>query len=80
MDATADLDMALAITENAKCQRPGVLMQWRHCWCTKILPRFLPKIGEILHTKNVAIVGDKICCEQIHAAKPAEESDWHTEY
>ena len=81
MDATADLDMALAITENAKCQRPGVCNAMETLLVHKdIAPRFLPKIGEILHIKNVAIVGDKICCEQIHAAKPAEESDWHTEY
>ena len=81
VDATADLNMALAITENAKCQRPGVCNAMETLLVHKdIAPRFLPKIGEILHTKNVAIVGDKICCEQIHAAKPAEESDWHTEY
>lgn len=81
VDATADLDMALAITENAKCQRPGVCNAMETLLVHKdIAPRFLPKIGEILHKKNVAIVGDKICCEQIHAAKPAEESDWHTEY
>ena len=81
VDATADLDMALAITENAKCQRPGVCNAMETLLVHKdIAPRFLPKIGEILHTKNVTIVGDKICCEQIHAAKPAEESDWHTEY
>ena len=81
VDATADLDMALAITENAKCQRPGVCNAMETLLVHKdIAPRFLPKIGEILHAKNVAIVGDKICCEQIHAAKPAEESDWHTEY
>ncbi len=81
VDATADLDMAIAITENAKCQRPGVCNAMETLLVHKdIAPRFLPKIGEILHTKNVAIVGDKICCEQIHAAKPAEESDWHTEY
>lgn len=81
VDATADLDMALAITENAKCQRPGVCNAMETLLVHKdIAPRFLPKIGEILHTNNVAIVGDKICCEQIHAAKPAEESDWHTEY
>ena len=53
VDATADLDMALAITENAKCQRPGVCNAMETLLVHKdIAPRFLPKIGEILHTKE----------------------------
>ena len=81
IDASADLKMAWAIAENAKCQRPGVCNAMETLLVHKdIAAEYLPKMGEIFNAQNVKVLGDSICCQQIPSAQPASEEDWHAEY
>jgi len=81
IDSAADLPMAWAIAENAKCQRPGVcnametLLVHRDC-----AAEFLPKMGEILKAQSVEIRGDETVQKYIPEALPATEEDWYEEY
>lgn len=77
----ADLDRAIDIIINAKCQRPGTcnstdkLLVSRH-----IAEHFLPKIISSLRSEGVEVRG----CLQTRAivsdVKVATEEDWYTEY
>lgn len=81
VDLSADLDMALRICENAKCQRPGVCNAMETLLVHKgIASTFLPKVGGLLRDKNVEIRGDDITCGIIPYARAAQESDWDEEY
>ena len=81
IDASADLKMAWAIAENAKCQRPGVCNAMETLLVHKdIAAEYLPKMGAIFNAQNVTLIGDSICCQQIPSAQPASEEDWHAEY
>jgi glutamate-5-semialdehyde dehydrogenase len=81
VDEEADLEMALNITENAKCQRPGVCNAIETLLVhEKIAADFLPKMAERLGAKNVELRG----CEKSRALVPsmnaATEADWFAEY
>ncbi|MBT8046659.1 MAG: glutamate-5-semialdehyde dehydrogenase [Pontiella sp.] len=81
VDAAADLTMALKISENAKCQRPGVCNAMETLLVHKsIAGEFLPRMGEIFDTRGVEIRGDETVCTLIPSAKPASEEDWYAEY
>ncbi|NNK79795.1 MAG: glutamate-5-semialdehyde dehydrogenase [Litoreibacter sp.] len=81
VDAAADLTMALKISENAKCQRPGVCNAMETLLVHKsIADEFLPKMGEIFDARGVEIRGDETVCTLIPSAKPASEEDWYAEY
>ncbi len=81
VDVDADLSMALNISENAKCQRPGVCNAMETLLVHKdIAKEFLPKMGEILDKNGVEMRGDTATSKLIGTAKPAKESDWTTEY
>lgn len=81
IDAAADLDMAWEISENAKCQRPGVCNAMETLLVHKdIAKAFLPKMGEILAARGVEIRGDGAVCKLISLASAASEEDWHAEY
>ncbi len=66
VDAAADLDMALPIVVNAKCQRPGVcnavetLLVHR-----KVAARFLPRVAEELARRDVELIVDDAAAEAI---------------
>ncbi|MFL2876334.1 MAG: glutamate-5-semialdehyde dehydrogenase [Pontiellaceae bacterium] len=81
IDASADLKMAWAIAENAKCQRPGVCNAMETLLVHKdIATEYLPKMGAIFNAQNVTLFGDSVCCQQIPSAQPASEEDWYEEY
>jgi len=81
VDATADLDDALAITVNAKVQRPGTCNA-----AEKLLvhadaaPAFLPRVTAALREAGVELRGD----ERARAIDPglleATDEDWPLEY
>ena len=80
VDAEADLDMALRIALDSKCQYVAV------CNAAETLlvhgavaPEFLPRAKAAFEAKGVELRG----CEKTHAtidATPATEQDWRTEY
>ncbi len=80
VDESADMDNALLIIENAKVQRPSVCNS-----CETVLVHqsvaasFLPRLSALLTQKGVEIRG----CDQTQkliACKPAELSDWESEF
>jgi glutamate-5-semialdehyde dehydrogenase len=81
VDRAADLDMALRILINAKCQRPAVCNA-AECLLvhTDVAERFLPRAGAALADKKVEVRGCPVTCRLIPAAKPATEQDYETEF
>ncbi len=81
VDEEADVNMALAIVENAKCQRPGVCNAIEKLLLHEsIAPRFLPLLAARLRELGVELRGDEAACAIDSAIAPATESDWTEEY
>ncbi len=81
VDESADLDMALAIAENAKCQRPGVCNAMETLLVhEKIAPEFLPRFAERMKNAGVELRGDESTRRIVSDMAPASEEDWHAEY
>lgn len=81
VDQMADIPKAVAITVNAKTQRPGVCNAAESLLVHEgIAETFLPLAGEELNKHNVEIRGDESTCELIPSAVPAREEDWSTEF
>ncbi len=80
VDGDADLDMAVKITVDAKCQYAAVCNAAETLLVDeKVSKAFLPKIKAALEAKGVEIRG----CEKTRAiidVKAATEEDWSTEY
>jgi glutamate-5-semialdehyde dehydrogenase len=81
VEEDADLNRAVDIVVNAKCQRPGTcnaaekLLVHKH-----VAEQFLPLVINELRRHGVEIRGDKRTVEIIPDVKPAIEEDWATEY
>jgi glutamate-5-semialdehyde dehydrogenase len=81
IDKDADIDMAINIAVNTKCQRPSVCNAMETLLVHKnIADKTLPKLCEIYSKENVEIKGCKISRNIVNTIKPAEEKDWNTEY
>ena len=81
VDAAADVDMAIAIADNAKTQRysPCNTMETLlvHAGIAK---RVLPPLAEIYRAKGVELRGCERSRALVPAMKAATEDDWRTEY
>ena len=81
VDEGADVDTAIAITENAKCQRPGVCNAAETLLGhQKLAPVFLPKVAALLESRGVELRGDPEARSLVPSMKEAEEKDWYEEY
>ena len=82
VDKSADLTMAAAICENAKCQRPGVCNAIETLLVHRdIAAEFLPTIVDMLEQRGVELRGDEETRNNlISTIKSAVEDDWYTEY
>ena len=81
VDASADVEMALRIVENAKCQRPGVCNAMETLLVHEaIAPSFLPRVAEVLGKAGVELRGDAASRAIVPSMKAAEEADWYEEY
>ena len=80
IDAEADMDMAVNITVDSKCQYVAVCNAAETLLVhEQIAAEFLPKVKQALEAQNVEIRG----CEKTRAiidVKQATEDDWKTEY
>jgi len=77
----ADPDMALAICENAKVQRPGVCNAVETILVDRgIAERFVPALVARLSAAGVDIRGDEHTRALAPGVTPAGEDDWHAEY
>ena len=81
VDESANMDMAVKIVINAKCQRPSVcnametLLVNRH-----IAERFLPVVTDALKKHGVVIYADEASRKIVPDLKKADENSWYTEY
>lgn len=81
VDADADLEMALNIIRNGKCQRPGVCNALEKVLIhEKIAPDFVLLLGGMFKKEGVQVIGDCTYCKLDNAATPATEEDWSREY
>jgi glutamate-5-semialdehyde dehydrogenase len=81
IDASADLEMALAIVINAKCQRPGVCNAMETLLVHRdVAQEFLPQLATVAADKDVELRGDSAAREIVPEMVPADESDWYAEY
>ncbi len=77
----ADLDMAVSIVLNAKCQRPGVCNAAETLLVDKaVAAAFLPRIAAKLSAAGVELRGDDAARALVPAMKAAIEQDWYEEY
>jgi len=81
VDEDADLEKAVPIIINAKCQRPGVCNAAEKLLVHKnIANTFLPKIIAALRENRVEVRGDSQTVNVVSDVKIAQEIDWYTEY
>jgi glutamate-5-semialdehyde dehydrogenase len=81
VDKAADLDMALAVTVNAKCQRPSVCNAAETLLLHKdVAAAFLPKFYEATRNWNLELRGDEATRAILPEAVAATEEDLATEY
>lgn len=81
VDASADLEMAIQLTDNSKIQKPGVCNALETLLVHgSVADDFLPKVAECLAEKNVELRGCERTRSVLPAAKAASNEDWETEY
>ncbi|MBN2341355.1 MAG: glutamate-5-semialdehyde dehydrogenase [Deltaproteobacteria bacterium] len=80
VDKDADLDMAVTVSVDSKCQYPAVCNAMETLLVHRdIASKFLPKVAEKLVENNVELRGDE-ATQNIVSVIPATEEDWKTEY
>jgi glutamate-5-semialdehyde dehydrogenase len=81
IEEDADLEKAVPIIINAKCQRPGTCNAMEKLLIhDKIAERFLPVAIAALRKETVEVRGDEQTVKIMPDVKPAVEQDWYTEY
>ena len=81
VDETADLEMALEICENAKCQRPGTCNAMETLLVhEKIAPVFVPRMAALLQARGCELRGDAAARALVPSMQTATEDDWLAEY
>ena len=81
VDAAADLDMAVRIIVNAKCQRPGTCNAAESVLVhAAVADAFLPLLGQALAEVGVEIRGCPETCRRIPTAIPATDADFAAEF
>jgi glutamate-5-semialdehyde dehydrogenase len=81
VDTDADLDMAVAITLNAKTHRPSVCNAAETLLVHRaVADEFLPRVLDALRDAGVTVHGDPTVAAVADDVVPATEEDWETEY
>jgi len=81
VDAAADLDMALAITVNAKTQRPSVCNAAESLLVhRKVAAEFLPRVAKALDAEGVEMVGDPAARALVPEMGEATDADFSKEF
>ena len=81
VDEAADLDMAVRIIVNSKCQKPGVCNAAETLLVHEAVAAvFYEKAVPALRAAGVQLRGDAALCTQFPDIVPATEEDWRTEY
>ncbi|MEM6791936.1 MAG: glutamate-5-semialdehyde dehydrogenase [Myxococcota bacterium] len=81
VDASADLDMAAAIVENAKLSRTGVCNALEGLLVDEaVADAFLPRLGRLVRERGLEVRGDARVVAAVPEAKAATDEDWGTEF
>ena len=81
IDKAADIDMAIKVTINAKCQRPGVCNATETVLVHRdIANKVLPKLCKQFFANDTEVRGCKLTKSIVPEVKDATEQDWATEY
>jgi len=81
IDKEADIDMAIKVSVNAKCQRPGVCNATETVLVHRdIAGKILPELCKKYEMLGVEIRGCKLTKEIVGNVIDATEEDWMTEY
>jgi len=81
VEKDADLERAIEIIINAKCQRPGVCNAAEKVLVHRdIASGFVPKVIEALRTHGVEVRGCEETQRIVADIVPATEEDWYAEY
>jgi glutamate-5-semialdehyde dehydrogenase len=83
IDDKCDIDMAVSIVENAKCQRPGVCNALETLLINRaVLPKFIAPFLHSMKKHNVELRGDSafIAAAGIRSIKTATEEDYYAEF
>ena len=81
VDKSADIDMALKVALNAKCQRPSVCNAIETILVHKdVASDFLPKFYEMTRKFNLEFRGCADTCLILEGITPATDEDFNTEY
>ena len=81
IDKTANIDMAIKVTINAKCQRPGVCNATETVLVHRdIANKVLPKLCKQFFVNDTEVRGCKLTKAIVPEVKDATEQDWATEY
>ena len=81
VDKAADLDIALRVAVNAKCQRPSVCNAAETLLLHRsVAAAFLPLFYAATRTWQLELRGDADTCRILPEATPATEEDFATEY
>lgn len=81
IDQFADVQMAVDLTVNSKCQRMGVCNAAESLLIHQsVAESMLPLIADALTNQGIEIRGDERVCELLRNAVAATEEDWSTEY
>lgn len=81
IDSAADLDMALRIAENAKCQRPGTCNAIEKLLVhERVASAFLPRFAELAVNCGITVRADDAARVLVPAFATASDADWDEEY
>ena len=81
IDKAANIDMAIKVTINAKCQRPGVCNATETVLVHRdIANKVLPKLCKQFFVNDTEVRGCKLTKAVVPEVKDATEQDWATEY
>ncbi|MDE2344478.1 MAG: glutamate-5-semialdehyde dehydrogenase [Betaproteobacteria bacterium] len=81
IDASADVAMAIRVSDNAKTQRYGTCNTMETLLVHEaIAPKVLPALCAVYLEKGVELRGDETARRLVSTMKPAEEADWYAEY
>ncbi|RJS84765.1 glutamate-5-semialdehyde dehydrogenase [Candidatus Bathyarchaeota archaeon] len=81
VEEDADLERAIKIVINAKCQRPGTCNAAEKLLVhRKIASKFIPILVEALRKHGVEVRGCEETRKVVPDVIPATEEDWYTEY
>ena len=81
VDAGADLDAAVAVVINSKCQRPGVCNAAETLLVhAAVAAAFLPRVGAALIARGVELRGCRVTRAILPEAVMATDADYHQEF